>query len=225
MHPLRQAIWGLIWKHTVEISQINAANATMHPLGQTVWEHIWKHTLEKSWTNVTSVALAGPCTKPPMAWWQLNAVEVHRRIVSTELCTLGGRDPYIPHIYFMFSISCSVVKNVDHQASACAVHWSVLIYNKSPCQLDFCWLIIRTFCWFSRPSVGLLLYPLDLQLICKTHFFNWFYSSRQLAHRWQWRTLTTRAFFLSQFFAAPILLSDKPDIGEKRKESLSKILK
>ena len=57
LYLLRQAIWGHIWKRTVEKSQINAANVTMHLLMQEVWGHIWKHTVEKSPTNVTSVTL------------------------------------------------------------------------------------------------------------------------------------------------------------------------
>ena len=48
MHPLRQAIWGDIWKHTAEKSQTNATNVIMHPLRQTVWGHIWRRTVEKS---------------------------------------------------------------------------------------------------------------------------------------------------------------------------------
>ena len=38
--PLRiQAIWGNIWKRTVEKSQRKAANANMHPHKQAIWGH------------------------------------------------------------------------------------------------------------------------------------------------------------------------------------------
>ena len=57
MHLLRQAIWGNIWKDTVEKRQTNATNATMHPLGQAIWGHIWRHTVEKSQTNAINVTL------------------------------------------------------------------------------------------------------------------------------------------------------------------------
>ena len=45
MHPLMQAIWGHIWKHTVEKSQTNATSVTMLLLGQTSWEHISKDSM------------------------------------------------------------------------------------------------------------------------------------------------------------------------------------
>ena len=48
MHAVGQAIWGHIWKRTVEKSQTNATNVTMHPLGHTIWGDIWKYTLEKA---------------------------------------------------------------------------------------------------------------------------------------------------------------------------------
>ena len=57
MHPLRQAIWEHILKHTMVQSRTNATSVTMHPLMQAIWEHIWKHTVEKNQTNVTSVTL------------------------------------------------------------------------------------------------------------------------------------------------------------------------
>ena len=57
MHPLRQSIWGHIWKPTAEKSPTNATNATLHPLRQTIWRDNWKPTVEKSQTNATSVTL------------------------------------------------------------------------------------------------------------------------------------------------------------------------
>ena len=54
---LRQAIWGHIWKCTVEKSQTNATNVTLHLLGQVIWGDIWKHTLEKSQINAINVTL------------------------------------------------------------------------------------------------------------------------------------------------------------------------
>ena len=44
MHPLKQAIWGHIWKHTLETNRTNATNATMRRLIQSIWGNIWKHT-------------------------------------------------------------------------------------------------------------------------------------------------------------------------------------
>ena len=38
MHPLRQAIWGHIWRHTVEKSQF-------HRLKQAIWGDIWEPTV------------------------------------------------------------------------------------------------------------------------------------------------------------------------------------
>ena len=51
LHPLGQAIWGHIWKRTVEISQKNATSVILHPLKQVVWELIWWYTIEKSLKN------------------------------------------------------------------------------------------------------------------------------------------------------------------------------
>ena len=57
MYLLIWAIWGLIWKRTVEKSQTNATNVNMHPVMQALWGHIWKHTVEKSQTNATNVTM------------------------------------------------------------------------------------------------------------------------------------------------------------------------
>ena len=59
MHQFTQAIWGHIWKFTVEKSQ-NATNVTTHPLMQVIWEHIWKRTVEKNQTNAASVIMPAP---------------------------------------------------------------------------------------------------------------------------------------------------------------------
>ena len=48
MHSLWQAIWGDIWKHTVEKNQINVNSVTLHPLRQAIWKDICKHRGEKS---------------------------------------------------------------------------------------------------------------------------------------------------------------------------------
>ena len=37
LHLLGQAIWGDIWRHTVEKRQTNATNVTMHPLREAIW--------------------------------------------------------------------------------------------------------------------------------------------------------------------------------------------
>ena len=55
MHLQVLAIWGDIWKCTVEKSQTNAASVTMHLLEQVIWGNIWKRTVEKSQTNATNV--------------------------------------------------------------------------------------------------------------------------------------------------------------------------
>ena len=57
MHPLRQAIWGDIWKHTVEKSQTNATSVIMHPIRQMTSGNIWKHTVEKSQTNANYASM------------------------------------------------------------------------------------------------------------------------------------------------------------------------
>ena len=36
---------------TVGKSQTNVSNVTMHPHSQAIWGHIWKHTLEKNQMN------------------------------------------------------------------------------------------------------------------------------------------------------------------------------
>ena len=41
MRPPTKAIWGFIWKDTVEKSQTNAACVILHPLRQAIWRHIW----------------------------------------------------------------------------------------------------------------------------------------------------------------------------------------
>ena len=57
MHPLRLAIWGNIWKRTVEKSRTNATSVTLPFLRQAIWGDIWKHTVEKSQTSATNVTL------------------------------------------------------------------------------------------------------------------------------------------------------------------------
>ena len=46
LHPHRQAIWGDIWKRTVDKSQTNASNVNMHLLMQAIWGDIWKRTMQ-----------------------------------------------------------------------------------------------------------------------------------------------------------------------------------
>ena len=83
MPLLRQTIWRIIWKRTVEKSQTSATNVNMHPrdrpfeetfentrwkklkqmqpmrplLRQVIWGDNWKRTVEKSDTNATYVTL------------------------------------------------------------------------------------------------------------------------------------------------------------------------
>ena len=54
---LRQAICGDIWKYTVGKSQTNATNVTLHHLMQALWGDIWKRTVEKRQTNAANVTL------------------------------------------------------------------------------------------------------------------------------------------------------------------------
>ena len=54
MHPLRQAPWKFIWKHTVEKSQTNATNVTMHLLRQAIWGDLLKYTVENLPKNATN---------------------------------------------------------------------------------------------------------------------------------------------------------------------------
>ena len=42
MPSLGQAIWGDLWKSTMEKSRTNATCVTLHPLGHAIWGHIWK---------------------------------------------------------------------------------------------------------------------------------------------------------------------------------------
>ena len=57
MHPQAQAIWGDIWKRTVEKSQSNATNVTLPLFRLAIWGHIWKRTVGKSQTNATNVIM------------------------------------------------------------------------------------------------------------------------------------------------------------------------
>ena len=50
MPLLMQAIWGDIWKRTVEKSQRNETNVTLHSFVQTVLRNIWNYTVVKSQT-------------------------------------------------------------------------------------------------------------------------------------------------------------------------------
>ena len=57
MHLLMQAIWGNIWKRTVEKRRTNATSVTLPFLRQAIWGDIWKHTVEKGQTSATNVTL------------------------------------------------------------------------------------------------------------------------------------------------------------------------
>ena len=59
-HLLRQAIRGRIWKYTVEKSQQNATSVIIHLLMLEPWGDIWKPTVEKNQTNETSTTLHPP---------------------------------------------------------------------------------------------------------------------------------------------------------------------
>ena len=56
MHPLGHAIWGLIWEqHTVK--KKNVTSVILYPIRQAIWGDVFKDTVEKSQTNVTSVII------------------------------------------------------------------------------------------------------------------------------------------------------------------------
>ena len=57
MHLLMPAIWGNIWKRTVEKSRTNATSVTLPFLRQAIWGDIWKPTVEKGQTSATNVTL------------------------------------------------------------------------------------------------------------------------------------------------------------------------
>ena len=84
-----QALWGHIWKCTVEKSQTNATSVTLPLLGQTFWRHIWKHTLEKSRTNATSVI---SCLLMQAIWediWKYTVEKSQTNATSVTLHHLG----------------------------------------------------------------------------------------------------------------------------------------
>ena len=49
--PIKRCKWE---SKQMEISQTSATNVNMHPLGQAIWGDIWKHTLEKTQTDATN---------------------------------------------------------------------------------------------------------------------------------------------------------------------------
>ena len=55
MHLRMQAIWERIWKHIMEIYQINAASVIMHHLEQTFSQYMHKHTEKESQTKKTNM--------------------------------------------------------------------------------------------------------------------------------------------------------------------------
>ena len=57
MHPLKLAIWGDIWKRTVEKNLRNAISVNLHPLRQDIWGCISKRTVVKRQTIATNVTM------------------------------------------------------------------------------------------------------------------------------------------------------------------------
>ena len=49
-------IYRRLKKHSEE-NQTSATSVILYPIRQEIWGHIWKHTVEKSYTNVTGVTL------------------------------------------------------------------------------------------------------------------------------------------------------------------------
>ena len=58
MSPLEKAIWGDIWKRTVEKNEINANNVTLDLLRWAIWVNISKCTAEKNQTNSTNATIS-----------------------------------------------------------------------------------------------------------------------------------------------------------------------
>ena len=85
MHLSRQAIWGNIWKLTLEKNHTNANNATMYQLRQAIWGNIWKLTLVKNRTNVTNVTMH---LFMQAIWgniWKLTQEKSHSNAISVTL--------------------------------------------------------------------------------------------------------------------------------------------
>ena len=53
-----EAVWGDIWKCTLEKSETNATSAIMLPLNQAIWGHIWKDTIEKNCITIYDILLS-----------------------------------------------------------------------------------------------------------------------------------------------------------------------
>ena len=84
-----QAIWGHIWKHTVEKNLTSAINVTLQLPMSVLWGHILKHTAEKSRTNTTNVtrnslrqAIWGVIWKPTVEKRKTNVTSVILRALT-----------------------------------------------------------------------------------------------------------------------------------------------
>ena len=98
-HPLRQALWGSISKHTVETNQTNETNAIMHPLVQVVWRSIWKHTVENNQSKVTSEDYI---QEKHMNWEYATYFQRFNRFSKLQkiyLSTISGRKNFVKPIF------------------------------------------------------------------------------------------------------------------------------
>ena len=99
MPLLKHAIWGHIWKCTVEKSQTNATNVTMHLLRQEIWGHIWKckkkitfksffykHDEIRFWGNSKSVQILQKISKCVGFWLSilLPSLTIFYRCTKTD---------------------------------------------------------------------------------------------------------------------------------------------
>ena len=72
---LGQAIWGDLWKSTMEKSRTNATCVTLHPLGHAIWGHIWK----TYWRKVKK------CNECDLASFQANILTRHLNRYSVNI--------------------------------------------------------------------------------------------------------------------------------------------
>ena len=121
MHPQTQAIWGNIWKSTVEKRQTNAINANMHLLMQAIWGRIWKYTVEKSETNATSVIIHLVMLKPWGDIWKLTVEKNQTNETSTTLhpprekCLEDAIKNKNKQNFFLFPLTVQLTQKYDEQ--------------------------------------------------------------------------------------------------------------
>ena len=175
MPLLRQAIWGHIWKHTVEKSQRNATNVTLPLLGQALWGDILKHTVEKSQTNATN-EITQPCCTMFVETFKNTKKKILNFTCFTPFifhsCSLYNcpRSGHCP-LWFGLDIPIKIfAKNVYMQWSLCTVSNSVFMFSNEQLshtgQLNFFSQILSTmssvFTWSVWRSTQLLGFGQDM---------------------------------------------------------------